>query len=64
MVENMEKSNTFQSVSQAFSSGHSDKLCDFIANSILDKCILQDPYAKVEIDVAVKSNVITLLGEI
>ncbi len=64
MVESLKTSHIFQSISEAFSSGHCDKLCDYIADSILDKCLMLDTYAKVEIDVAAKSNVITILGEI
>ena len=64
-MEKVNNSNdAFQSVSQAYGEGNSDKLCDFIADSILDFCLEQDPEAKVQIVVSTKSNLITILGEI
>ncbi len=64
MVETTKSQMHFQSASEAYGSGNSDKLCDFIADSILNACLTLDPLAKVEIDVAAKSNLIVVLGEI
>lgn len=40
--------------SESVSSGHPDKLCDFISDSILDACIAADPNARVAVEVFVK----------
>lgn len=37
----------FLFTSESVSSGHPDKLCDFISDSILDACLEQDPNSKV-----------------
>ena len=39
----MKRFYTAESVTE----GHPDKLCDLIADSILDECLKQDPEAKV-----------------
>ena len=40
--------------SESVTSGHPDKLCDYISDSILDYCISLDPNARVAIEVFVK----------
>jgi len=40
--------------SESVTSGHPDKLCDYISDSILDKCLSLDPNARVAIEVFVK----------
>jgi S-adenosylmethionine synthetase len=40
--------------SESVTSGHPDKLCDFISDSILDKCLSLDPNSRVAIEVFVK----------
>ena len=40
--------------SESVTSGHPDKLCDFISDSIVDACIALDPNARVAIEVFVK----------
>lgn len=44
--------------------GHSDKLCDFIADAILDACLAEDPASKVAVEVCTKTDVVIVLGEI
>jgi S-adenosylmethionine synthetase len=46
------------------SEGHPDKVCDFIADSILDAHLAQDPHARVACEVLVKSGHVVLAGEI
>lgn len=46
------------------SPGHPDKLCDFIADSILDKYLIHDPKARVALEVMGGHKLITLNGEI
>jgi S-adenosylmethionine synthetase len=33
--------------SESVTSGHPDKICDQISDSILDACLQQDPYSRV-----------------
>ncbi|MBD51006.1 MAG: methionine adenosyltransferase [Euryarchaeota archaeon] len=40
--------------SESVTSGHPDKLCDFISDSILDACLELDPNARVAVEVFVK----------
>jgi S-adenosylmethionine synthetase len=50
--------------SESVSEGHPDKVCDFIADSILDAHLAQDPTARVACEVLVKSGHVVLAGEI
>lgn len=44
--------------------GHPDKLCDYIADSILDRCLFYDPSARVACEVLATDGHIFLTGEI
>lgn len=50
--------------SESVGEGHPDKICDLISDSILDKCLEQDPLSRVAVDVCVKSDLVVLVGEI
>ncbi len=50
--------------SESVSEGHPDKVCDFIADSILDAYLTQDPRARVACEVLCKSDLVVLAGEI
>jgi S-adenosylmethionine synthetase len=50
--------------SESVSEGHPDKVCDFIADSILDACLAQDPRSRVACEVLVKGHHVVLAGEI
>jgi S-adenosylmethionine synthetase len=50
--------------SESVSEGHPDKVCDYIADSILDAHLAQDPHARVACEVLVKSGHVVLAGEI
>ena len=50
--------------SESVSEGHPDKVCDFIADSILDAHLGQDPASRVACEVLVKENNVVLAGEI
>ena len=43
---------------------HPDKICDFIADSILDAYLLEDPKSRVAIEVMGGHNLITINGEV
>jgi len=50
--------------SESVSSGHPDKMCDYISDSILDACLAQDPNSKVACESAVKNSLVMIFGEI
>jgi S-adenosylmethionine synthetase len=50
--------------SESVSEGHPDKVCDYIADSILDAYLEQDPRSRVACEVLCKSNLVVLAGEI
>ena len=50
--------------SESVSEGHPDKVCDFIADSILDAHLAQDPQARVACEVLCKGSNVILAGEI
>jgi S-adenosylmethionine synthetase len=50
--------------SESVTEGHPDKLCDQVADAILDDILKQDPLARVACEVAVTNGMIFVLGEI
>jgi S-adenosylmethionine synthetase len=50
--------------SESVGEGHPDKVADTISDSILDACLEQDPRSRVACETLVKSNMVTLAGEI
>ena len=50
--------------SESVSEGHPDKVCDYIADSILDAHLAQDPQAHVACEVLCKGSNVILAGEI
>ncbi len=50
--------------SESVSEGHPDKVCDYIADSVLDAYIAQDPESHVACEVMCKNNFVILGGEI
>lgn len=50
--------------SESVTSGHPDKICDYISDTLLDACLAQDPYAKVALDTWVKDNNVGVIGEL
>lgn len=50
--------------SESVTEGHPDKVCDQIADSVLDACFEQDPMSRVACEVATKTGFVILLGEI
>jgi len=50
--------------SESVSEGHPDKVCDQIADAILDACLAQDPESRVACEVLVTTNLIVIAGEI
>ena len=50
--------------SESVSEGHPDKVCDYIADSILDAHLAGDPNSRVACEVLCKSGQVVLAGEI
>jgi len=50
--------------SESVTEGHPDKICDQIADAVLDSCFEQDPMSRVACEVATKTGFVMLLGEI
>ncbi len=57
-------SQSFIFSSESVGEGHPDKVADFISDSVLDACLEQDPQSRVACETLVKSNTVTLAGEI
>ena len=58
----MERKNLF--TSESVSEGHPDKVCDQIADAILDECLKQDPNSRVACEVFATTNYCLIGGEI
>lgn len=58
--KDMKRFYTAESVTE----GHPDKLCDLIADSILDECLKGDPEARVACEVLATKGTVLLAGEI
>ncbi|HSW40070.1 MAG TPA: S-adenosylmethionine synthetase N-terminal domain-containing protein, partial [Acidobacteriota bacterium] len=50
--------------SESVTEGHPDKVCDYIADSILDAYLEQDPGSRVACEVLCKEGLVVLAGEI
>jgi S-adenosylmethionine synthetase len=57
-------SNSFIFSSESVGEGHPDKVSDSISDSVLDACLEQDPHSRVACETLVKSNCVTIAGEI
>ena len=49
---------------ESVTAGHPDKLCDTIADSILDACLAQDPNSRVACETLVTTDFCCISGEI
>src|SRR6185312_6028824 len=56
--------STYTFTSESVSEGHPDKVCDYIADSILDAHLSADPQSRVACEVLCKSGQVVLAGEI
>ncbi len=50
--------------SESVTEGHPDKICDQVADSILDAIMEKDPYGRVACEVAVTTGLVFVMGEI
>jgi S-adenosylmethionine synthetase len=49
---------TVMFTSESVTEGHPDKLCDQIADAIVDQFLIQDPYARIRVECAVSSAIL------
>ena len=49
--------------SESVTSGHPDKVCDYIADSILDEALAQDPDSHMAVEATIKDDLILVYGE-
>ena len=57
-------SKSFIFSSESVGEGHPDKVSDSISDSVLDACLEQDAKSRVACETLVKSNCVTIAGEI
>jgi len=57
-------SSSYTFSSESVSEGHPDKVCDYIADSILDAYLAQDPHSRVACEVLCKEDSVVVAGEI
>ena len=50
--------------SESVTEGHPDKVCDLVADSILDALVEQDPLSRVAVEVAINLDTIFVFGQI
>ena len=53
----------FLFTSESITEGHPDKICDQIADSILDEALKQDPASKMAVEATIKDELILVYGE-
>ena len=53
------KTDHFFFASESVGEGHPDKLCDQVSDGILDACLEIDPNAKVAMETATKTNMVS-----
>jgi S-adenosylmethionine synthetase len=63
-IGNKPTAASFIFTSESVSEGHPDKVCDYIADSVLDAHLASDPRSRVACEVLVKSGDVVLAGEI
>lgn len=64
-IDNMEQNkNRRIFTSESVTEGHPDKVCDQIADAILDDLLAQDPHSKVACEVCATTGLVLVMGEV
>ena len=58
-MDSVQKKNFIYFASESVGEGHPDKLCDQISDGILDACLKVDPDAKVAMETATKTGLVS-----
>jgi S-adenosylmethionine synthetase len=64
MTNSFSSSPKYLFTSESVTEGHPDKLCDQIADAVLDSMLEQDPFSRVACEVATTTGLVIVLGEI
>ncbi|MGD1119429.1 MAG: methionine adenosyltransferase [Dehalococcoidales bacterium] len=64
MSNSFSASSKYLFTSESVTEGHPDKICDQVADAILDKIMADDPYGRVACEVATTTGLVIVLGEI
>jgi S-adenosylmethionine synthetase len=64
MNDSFMEDSRYQFTSESVTEGHPDKICDQVADAILDAILMQDKYGRVACEVAVTMGLVIVLGEI
>ncbi|HJX70184.1 MAG TPA: methionine adenosyltransferase [Dehalococcoidia bacterium] len=64
MTTTFMKSPSYMLTSESVTEGHPDKLCDQIADGVLDTILAKDPYARVACEVATTTGLVIAIGEV
>jgi S-adenosylmethionine synthetase len=64
MSNNFLTSPKYLFTSESVTEGHPDKICDQVADAILDTIMADDPYGRVACEVATTTGLVIVLGEI
>lgn len=64
MSTNFSASPRYLFTSESVTEGHPDKICDQVADAILDTIMEKDPYGRVACEVATTTGLVIVLGEI
>jgi S-adenosylmethionine synthetase len=64
MTNSFATSPNYMLTSESVTEGHPDKICDQIADAILDDIMGKDPYGRVACEVATTTGLVIVLGEI
>jgi S-adenosylmethionine synthetase len=64
MPNNFASSSGYLLTSESVTEGHPDKICDQVADAVLDAIMEKDPYGRVACEVATTTGLVIVLGEI
>jgi len=64
MSNSFSASSKYLFTSESVTEGHPDKICDQVADAILDTIMADDPYGRVACEVATTTGLVIVLGEI
>jgi S-adenosylmethionine synthetase len=64
MPNSFTSSSSYLLTSESVNEGHPDKICDQVADAVLDAIMEKDPYGRVACEVATTTGLLMVLGEI
>ena len=64
MSNSLNHSDSYLFTSESVTEGHPDKICDQVADAILDSILVKDPFGRVACEVATTTGLVMVPGEI